>query len=138
MEYSNIINFIIQVSLRIAVLANITRWLIVCSDLAEIKTKAMEKKNIVIGFLVTTSITLTTTGIYFFNLEEPAFLAEFAFIFHMYIITMLPLLMYFIIYRKLKASFLARLPQDPSRRDIKVINDALKTTRYFFIIICQY
>ena len=71
MDISNVINFIIQASLRVAVLANITRWLIVCSDLAEIKTKLMEKKSIVIFFITTTTIATITTGIYIFDVEDP-------------------------------------------------------------------
>ena len=70
----------------------------------------MEKKSIVIFFIATTIIATITTGIYIFDVDDPQFLADFSFVFHMYIITLLPLIMYFIIYMKLKASFLAKLP----------------------------
>ncbi len=56
----------------------------------------------------------------------------------MYVITLLPIILYLVIYYNLKKSFLGILSHQPRERDITVIDEALKTTRFFFIIICQY
>jgi hypothetical protein len=117
----------------VAILANIARWLLVCSNL---KQSERLKKATISVFAVLTVLTVASGAIYFFRVNNPAFLANLSFVYYMYVITLLPIILYLMVYYNLKKTFLGIMCHQPSERDIRVIDEALKTTRFFFIIIC--
>jgi hypothetical protein len=83
-------------------------------------------------------LTVASGAIFYFRVNNPALLASISLVFFMYIIHLLPIILYLMVYIMLKKSFFNNLSKQPSERDIKVIDEALKSTRFFFIIICQY